>query len=742
MSESATISHPMPPTSEQTGAISAFNAANALFKQGQWADALARVDEALAQDEALELGWLLKARCLVRLNEWMPAREAFAQTLRVNPANYSAWLEAGHLCKQMGVLEQAAMSYQRAIDVSPDRFEALLGMARVMVLQGQLQLAERAHLDAAAKAQAMGAERVHQVHHLMGQYWLESGRSAEAAQCYAMALRVPGVSVDAAAEVQMDLGMALMRLGRRDEAMRVLTLASGATNEATLSRLALLSFRQNLWQEALEVMRRCVALHPQSVNARWNLAHLLAECWQMQEAREVLAQAQALGEVPNARSLLAAVAGRTGDVDETLARYRELAAEEAVPGAFASSAAMSSLYTDKLSPQEVAQLHRELFARLGEGARARESFVREPLAGRRLRVGLVSADFHHQHPVNIFMQPVLRELDRSRFELFVYFTGDSHDEQTALARSRSEHWVEVASLNDAQLARRIDTDAIDVLLDLAGHTGQHRMNLFAKRAAPVQVTYLGYPGSTGVPNMDWILGDAVVTPEADDTLCSEKVYRLPGTVFCYAPEEHYPYPAFKAGDAQRPLVFGSFNNVPKLTPRTLQLWARVLAAVPASRLVLKAPSFGDEAAKAAFTERLTALGVDLARVEFRGPVGLTDMMAEYADIDIALDPVPYNGGTTSLQAMWMGVPVLTRMGGHFVSRMGASFMTAAGLSEWVARDDDDYVAIARRMAEDRKALLKLKKGLRERLQGLPAWDTVRHTRAFETALLQAANTVA
>ena len=742
MSESATISHPMPPTSEQTGAISAFNAANALFKQGQWADALARVDEALAQDEALELGWLLKARCLVRLNEWMPAREAFAQTLRVNPANYSAWLEAGHLCKQMGVLEQAAMSYQRAIDVSPDRFEALLGMARVMVLQGQLQLAERAHLDAAAKAQALGAERVHQVHHLMGQYWLESGRSAEAAQCFAMALRVPGVSVDAAAEVQMDLGMALMRLGRRDEAMRVLTLASGATNEATLSRLAMLSFRQNLWQEALEVMRRCVALHPQSVNARWNLAHLLAECWQMQEAREVLAQAQALGEVPNARSLLAAVAGRTGDVDETLARYRELAAEEAVPGAFASSAAMSSLYTDKLSPQEVAQLHRELFARLGEGARARESFVREPLAGRRLRVGLVSADFHHQHPVNIFMQPVLRELDRSRFELFVYFTGDSHDEQTALARSRSEHWVEVASLNDAQLARRIDTDAIDVLLDLAGHTGQHRMNLFAKRAAPVQVTYLGYPGSTGVPNMDWILGDAVVTPEADDPLCSEQVYRLPGTVFCYAPEEHYPYPAFKAGDAQRPLVFGSFNNVPKLTPRTLQLWARVLAAVPASRLVLKAPSFGDEAAKAAFTERLTALGVDPARVEFRGPVGLTDMMAEYADIDIALDPVPYNGGTTSLQAMWMGVPVLTRMGGHFVSRMGASFMTAAGLSEWVARDDDDYVAIARRMAEDSKALLKLKKGLRERLQGLPAWDAVRHTRAFEAALLQATDTVA
>jgi len=150
------------------------------------------------------------------------------------------------------------------------------------------------------------------------------------------------------------------------------------------------------------------------------------------------------------------------------------------------------------------------------------------------------------------MQPVLRELDKSKFELFVYFTGDSHDEQTALARSRTGHWVEAASFNDTQLAKRIDADQIDVLLDLAGHTSQHRMGMFARRAAPVQMTYLGYPGSTGLPNMDYLLGDAVVTPEADDALCSEKVLRLPGTVFCYAPEEDYPFPVFTQMHATRP----------------------------------------------------------------------------------------------------------------------------------------------------------------------------------------------
>jgi predicted O-linked N-acetylglucosamine transferase (SPINDLY family) len=186
------------------------------------------------------------------------------------------------------------------------------------------------------------------------------------------------------------------------------------------------------------------------------------------------------------------------------------------------------------------------------------------------------------------------------------------------------------------------------------------------------------------------------------------------------------------------LTFGSFNNVPKLTPHTLALWARVLKAVPDARLVLKAPSFGDAAAVRLFGERLTALGVDLQRVSFRGPVGLTDMMAEYGDIDIALDPVPYNGGTTSLQAMWMGVPVLTKLGSNFVSRMGASFMTAAGLADWVAQDDDDYVRIAQTMAADRQALIALKQGLRARLQSLPAWDVVAHTRAIEQAWIDAA----
>lgn len=726
----------------QIAAANAFNQSNAAYRKGEWGQALALAKEATTHHAGLVPACLMKARCLVQLGQWTPAREAFAQTLLLEPNNFSAWLEAGHLCKQMGEVPQAVAAYERAMAVAPQRHEVHLAMARVMVQQVQPEMANRAYNDAVQAATAKGADAVCQVHWMMGQYVLEMGHAQEALHCFNEALKVskaetPEALTNITAEIQIDAAMAWLRLGKREKAMRLLTLASAATQNATLSRLAMLSFKNNFWQEALEISRRCVALFPQSAWAHWNLAHLLAECWQMEEAEVVLQQAEALAPMPGALSLRAAVASKVGDADTALTLYSQLAKASDVNSAYASSAAMSSLYSDAHSAQQVAELHRELFTPLGVGARCRESFVRAPLKGRRVKLGIVSADFHHQHPVNIFMQPVLRELDTSKFEVFIYFVGESHDEQTALARTRVEHWQEVAKLNTTQLAKRIDADAIDVLLDMAGHTCQHRMPLFAQRAAPVQVTYLGYPCSTGVPNIDFILGDEVVMPKGCESLYTEQLLRLPGTVFCYAPEDNYPYPVYDDNTAKRVLTFGSFNNVPKLTSRTLALWARVMQEVPDSRLVLKAPSFSDGSARRSFSERLMALGVDSGRVEFRGPVGLTDMMAEYADIDIALDPLPYNGGTTSLQAMWMGVPVVTQIGAHFVSRMSASFMTAAGLPEWVAKDDDDYVAIAKKMAKNREALLKLKQGMRGRLTTNKAWDVVAHTRALEQAILKA-----
>ncbi len=733
-----------------------FNLGNVLLDLGRWEESAAAMKRALELQPQMTSALMQLARCKVRLERLAEADTHFSELVQIDPNHFSAWLEYGNLLRQLGETEKMLGAYQRAASCTPQRWEGLLALARSLEEVSHFDLAAINYQRAVSLAGAaesstspttnpqkklpqQGQLRI--VHWRMAKYRLERGDVARAMEAMRQALmaariehlRTP-IDENEIAEMQMDLADIHMRLGMTSEAHRAFERASAATSEATLVRLAELSFRYNLWQEAQNVLKRNVELHPASAMAHWNLAHSYAESWQMEDALESLAKAEAIEPQAGALSMRASVAGRTGDVETALRLYQSLAEAEGPLSKMRSSAAMSALYSDQLTPQAVTDLHRSLFASLGEGGRSAESFTntRDPL--KRLRVGMVSADFHHQHPVNIFMQPVLARLDPALFEVTVYFTGVSYDDQTQRARSRAAQWVECTRWTDIQLARRIEADGIDILLDLAGHTSLNRMALFAQRAAPVQVSFLGYPASTGVPNMDWILADPVVAPAGSDALYSERVYRLPNSVFCFAPEVNYPYPIYTQVHAERTLTLGSFNNVPKITQHTVALWSRVLNEIPGSQLLLKAPSFKDEGAIRAFKSRFSAQGIAEDRLIFRGPVGLSDMMAEYADVDIALDPVPYNGGTTTLQAMWMGVPVVVKAGGNFVSRMGASFMTAAGLSNWVASDDDDYVAIAKRMASNRSELLNLKQGLRARLLSRPAWGIDQYVRDFEAAL--------
>jgi predicted O-linked N-acetylglucosamine transferase (SPINDLY family) len=473
----------------------AFNQGNAHFKSGQWAQARSAYETALKEDPLMEPAALQWVRCLVMQGDHRAARDGFAMLLKTFPSNYSGWLEAGHLCRQLGVHQQALASYSRAIALVPARFEARLSMARLLEDQGHLEGAASEYHRALTAA---GVDKNHQVHWRMAKYRLERGDAPRALEAMRQALLVVRLQkepqdVNERSEMQMDLAYIFMRLGMTEDGHRAFERASVGTSEATLVRLADLSFRYNLWQEAQAVLRRNVELHPDSDTAHWNLAHSLAESWHMQEALESLAKAEAIAPQPGAKSMRASVAGRSGDADTALALYKALADEEGPGSKMHSSAAMSSLYSDKLSPQEVADLHREMFAHLGQNARAVSSFKNDQSPDRPLRVGLVSADFHHQHPVNIFMQPVLARLNPRAVNVTMYFTGVSYDEQTQLAKRRVAHWVEATTWNDSQLSRRIEEDGIDILLDLSGHTSMQRMSLLGHRAAPVQATFLGYP---------------------------------------------------------------------------------------------------------------------------------------------------------------------------------------------------------------------------------------------------------
>jgi len=513
----------------------------------------------------------------------------------------------------------------------------------------------------------------------------------------------------------LQLGLALLRVGNSAAAEAAFSRASASTNPGFLRLLAQRVYEHNYWHEAIAVLERAHQLAPDDLPTLLALAQLHSEVYQLQEAetwgRRVLERDPANTEI---RFLLESLPGRRGDARAQLAAVEAHYADLGDPGSrLASSIAMASLYVDDRSPQQVAERHRQLAAPIEAACQPHTTFANELNPDRPLRIGLVSGDFHRQHPVNLFMLPLLERFDRQQFSVSVYHTGSMHDGYTARAQAAAAHWIEAGRLDDPALHRRILADRIDLLIDLAGHTASHRLGVFALRSAPVQLTFLGYPHSTGLSRIDWLIGDREVSPAEHGALFSEGIAQLPGSVFCWSPVDAYPLPPPRPAEA--PLVFGSFNNIMKLSPRTIGLWAAVLRELPEAQLLLKAPSLGDASVVERFRGLFAAEGIAAERVLLEGPEELGQMMQRYGAIDIALDPTPYNGGTTTLQALWMGVPVIALRGGNFVGRMGASFLTTLGEPGWIADDEAGYRAIARRLAAELPALRQGRAALRARM---------------------------
>jgi protein O-GlcNAc transferase len=365
-------------------------------------------------------------------------------------------------------------------------------------------------------------------------------------------------------------------------------------------------------------------------------------------------------------------------------------------------------------------------------ARRRHANLVDPQ--RRLRVGFISAELKNA-PVARFLMTMLPALDRQRLELFAYSVSEPEDDYSRQLRTSFASWRQVRSHSDAEIERLILDDQIDVLVDLQGHTGRPRCSVLAAKPAPVSFVWLGYSGTTGLTAIDYVLGDRLVTPPGSDAQFSETIWRMPDSYLCFSPPNDAPpvapLPALKHGY----VTFGSFNNTMKLSDPTLALWARLLAAVPNSRLLLK-NRFLDQAEVAAKVGKtLAAAGADLGRVDLVGHFDdQAGHLGAYGRIDIALDPFPYNGTTTSCEALWMGVPTLTVAGDRFLSRVGESLLNTVGLPDWVAADGDDFVAKAVRMSSDVARLAELRQSLRGRMAASPLCDAPRFAENFEAAL--------
>jgi predicted O-linked N-acetylglucosamine transferase (SPINDLY family) len=352
---------------------------------------------------------------------------------------------------------------------------------------------------------------------------------------------------------------------------------------------------------------------------------------------------------------------------------------------------------------------------------------------RRLRIGYVSGDFH-RHPVGYFLAPVIGSHDKQGFEIFCYSNSPIQDDLTATLRASADQWREIFGLTDEQAKELIEKDKIDILVDLSGHTARNRLILFALRAAPLQISWLGYWATTGLSAIDYIVSDALTIPTGDERWYSEKVRLLPANRLCYAPPSYAPPPIRLPSFAGSGITFGCFNNLAKLGQDAVQCWASILTAIPDSRLLLKWKSLSDEGMRERITQSFAKFGVSAQKLELRGASAHPDLLASYSEVDVALDPFPFSGGVTSCEALWMGVPVVTLPKEYAISRQTAGILQALGNPEWIARDEADYQRIALELASDPVKRASVRATLRSRMAASKLCDGATFARQLEEVI--------
>jgi predicted O-linked N-acetylglucosamine transferase (SPINDLY family) len=705
--------------------------------------------------------WVTLGRVYKGLGQMDAAESALVQALQRDPSLSDAHVLLGMVHKAQGHLDEAIASYQAALALRPDFPEAQVNLGNALrekgeaeratalyqqAVQGAPQLAEaQSALTASLLMQGREREALDQLRGTLDsnpdrphfQFLLglltqqQGGAASDAIGAYSRVL----AEFPDHADAWVNLGVALVAEGRAADAVacyqKALDIAPNHVAGLNNYSLALAAYSRH--PEAIEQLRKAVEADPQHRSSLINLGGVLIQNGQLDEAERVLRRAVELNpDSVEARTNLGASLRAPGRLRESVDILRAVIADHPDHVAAHDNLLFSMLYADGITADEfVAAAHACSTAPVG---------IVPPTAtsahGRRLRIGYVSPDLR-RHSVAYFVEPVLANHDRTRFEIFCYHLSPLEDDVSERLRGHSDHWFNAHGLGTEAVAQRIRADGIDILVDLAGRTGQHHLAVFAARPAAVQMTWLGFPSTVGEPAIDYRLTDWHVDPEGYERHNVETPLRLPRSYFCYRPGSApaiAPRPSTERGE----IVFGSFNNLMKVSETTLDLWARVLLAVPNSRLLLKNKVLAEAANCDLLRRHFAAAGVDPARLDLHAWMPeIASHLELYNRVDIALDTFPYNGATTTCEALWMGVPVVSRCGGTHQSRMGLSILTAVGHPEWVADSDQTFVDIAVAIANDASQRGNLRSSLREQLQASPLADETAFTRALEANYSQA-----
>ncbi|MBT5499033.1 MAG: tetratricopeptide repeat protein [Alphaproteobacteria bacterium] len=700
-----------------------YNLGNLSASRQNFEQAIAAFRKAIELQPEMSPAHFQLACCLRDTGITSDAIEGFRTAISLDPKLTSAHMNLGNLLRASGDLPGAAIAHRAALALTPESWEVRYNLARALEEAGDAEA--EAHFEYALDLSPQPAT----VHHGFADAAAARGNFTIALEQYQSALALEPQRRRA----QIGLGRAQMRLGQREQALREFADVSAkiGTDIQLLSELATVQWSLKLREEPIALLRRVVQLAPDNPDALVNLARALSSVWEISECVEMCERALVIAPDNNAaRRLQGYALVEAGRANDGIAAFTEVGEPNGGPNA---SLLFSTLYSDTMTAGEVADLHRTEGAKWPASGRLIESYgnVADPV--RKLRIGYLSPDFKGNHPVAIFLKPLLRNHERKSFEIFAYSSPDYVDETTQEIAALADHWRDVTTWSNERLTAAIETDEIDILVDLAGLTAKTRVGALQAHPAPIQACYIGYPHSTGLPFIDYLICDETVVPSGSEHLLIEAPLRVDDCVFCFAPDDS-DWPAIEPeiATARDHVVFGSCNHVPKLTETTVSLWARILGQVPNSRLRIKAAPFTDAAIRQRYRNLFAGHGIAPERIDIDGPSEFPDLMATYRHIDIGLDPVPYNGGTTTYQTLWMGVPVVTLAGENFCGRMSASILGNLGLDELIAESEEDYIRAAVRLAEDAPRRAELRIGLRETIRNARSCDPAAFTLNLET----------
>jgi predicted O-linked N-acetylglucosamine transferase (SPINDLY family) len=708
------------------------NLAAALHELGRPAEAERHCRRALAVRPDAPVARQRLGRLLRDQGQLTEATEAFRQAQRLRPDSVDVLNDLGNALQESGRPSEAATCFRQMLALQPDLPEAHFNLGNALLLQGLPDDAAASYRQALALRPDYVEARINLGNALRGR-----GQLGAAAECYEQVLAL-----------QPDLPDVYFNLGNTRRQMGQPAAAAARYREALHRRpdfpdawnnLGLAMANLGRPADAEECFRQASAQRPDDPAALNHRAGALRDLGRLGAAEASLRRAVALRpDYPEAYHNLGIALRDQGRIEEALAAFRQAQALWPESVEAHSERLLTLQYQGGVTPDVLAAAHAEYQRRFAAPLRARwRPHANDRSPDRPLRLGFVSGDFG-RHAVGVLAVRALEALARRACTVVCYSNRRKADDDLTARFRAASVWRVVVGLSDEQLAEQVRADAIDVLIDLAGHTANNRLLAFAGKPAPVQATWLGYVGTTGLDAMDYLIADDQQVPPGADRDYRERVLRLAGGYACYDPPAGAPDPGPPPAATAGRVTFGCFNYPAKLSPPALAAFAAVLARVPGARLVLKYGGLDDPAVANRVRAVVAAAGADADRVELRGGTGHADHLAAYRDIDVALDPFPYSGGVTTCDALWMGVPVVTLPGPTFAGRHALSYLARVGLAdELAARDADDYVARAASLASDPGRLADLRVALRDRVVRSPLCDGGRLADALLAAVREA-----